>query len=143
MGINLHIYSNNIFKNFCSIAFFKKMISFFVIVSFLMGDLAFCMEKSHFDDDTRSHTHPLLQHSRNDDKDEEDLAATMVDSKIASSVSAPVSIKSAFVESIKFYGPYMLSQIAITGNGIFNGYLYGKLVGKALEAEAEIGIAHV
>jgi Na+-driven multidrug efflux pump len=46
-----------------------------------------------------------------------------------------LSHKEALCETIKFCTPYMLSKIAISANGMWNGYLYGKLESVALQSE--------
>lgn len=43
--------------------------------------------------------------------------------------------KEVLCETIKFCTPYMLSKIAISANGMWNGYLYGKLEPVALQSE--------
>jgi Na+-driven multidrug efflux pump len=103
---------------------FKKTLSILLVFSLAIGDVAFCMQPDE-------HTTLLIRpHPHSPD--------TLYQSSpldLAPSPHVSVSIKKAFQEALKSCTPYMLSQLAVTANGIWNGYLYGRLGAATLESE--------
>lgn len=131
---------HNFFIRIPERTFFKKTTSAVLVFSLFAQNIGAAAAPLPADDgNPPQHAASLRSPVGGEDGDEKEGDAGDEESSLLGH-SAPISptTQAAWIDSLKFYAPYIASEVAVTANGIWNGYLYGRLGESALASEGVV-----